>query len=320
MMLINISISMLLSILIICVYEFTNLKNNSILLLVGGALIVHSTSIVAYARLHKAARQMLLAYVDLFSVLAQFLVFICLIFNGYGLTTFGVALLIHSMTRVLILRAICYQKFNLLNSFSLYNVIKIMHQQFISNMITYANSRLDQIILSTILSSESFGYFSFLKQLIVYPMTLLVAIYTQIFFPYFSRNRKNKKIVTKLVKIILVLISGLLMYFTFLAIIPVDFVISKISYWDFRSPLAFSLLCYAICKLSFDIIMPALTAVGGISQQLRLNALIFTSLCLVGFVARFLSVEVYLFFNATCFIIVAIIAMYKFIQRVSVIN
>ena len=294
------------------IYTFTHLVQSTELIqnlkIIGIALLIHSLSIVPYSRMHRAGWQSNLALVDFFSVVIQVIVFFILILNDFGLLTFSLALCAHAFVRLVIIKRYYKSRLHSPDFANLKVIFSLMLRQYVSNVVTFLNGRIDQLILVSIVSTEIFGYFSFLKQLIVYPMTMLISIYTQISFPFLSRNR-SRNITRILIYSYCALSAILVTYFLILYSFPKEIAKFYIEYWDFQSRVALLLFFYALCKLVFDIILPALTATGLIHKQLKLNIITLVLMVAVGALLNKLTLAAYLFSISFIFLAISTIAI-----------
>jgi O-antigen/teichoic acid export membrane protein len=145
-------------------------------------------------------------------------------------------------------------------------------RQYSSNLVVYLTSKLDQIMVAAFLSSEALGVYSFLKQILNYPISLLIAIYTQITFPYFSRYRFNVgKIHTLLFKSFMILVFVILLYFVFVLLLPPEYVTDYISIWDFRNELAVLVMVFSLARIAIEVMSAMSVAVGFVGRQLVIN-------------------------------------------------
>lgn len=276
------------------------------------SLFLHSFTIIPYARIHKAMWYNILAKIDFYSVLGQFIITITLLFHNYGLVTFGLALVTHSILRNVLIFYLSKQSI----SFSKYLVdsenAKLLFRQFLTNIITYLSGRIDQIIVSSIVSSELFGTYSFAKQLISYPVSLLFSIYSQLVFPYLSRYRDKYS-----QNVLLIALSYLCLcivqsfYVGMLAIVPHSIVSNYIEYWDFSNLLTGAIFIYTLSKLSVDVAMSTLLAYGGIAHHLRWNIFITIAVSLFGLCINVWSLEAYLILIAVLLSGVSIVLFRK---------
>jgi len=263
------------------------------LMLTMPVFVIYACTIVPYARLHKALRLRQLALVDFLPVLSMLFTVPLFLHLGFGLSTLMMSVCVQVSFRFLVLR-IYYGK---MLRFRLKNTLpkKALARQYSSNFVIYLTSKLDQIMVAAFLSAESLGIYSFLKQVLNYPISLLIAIYTQITFPYFARFKNmTPKIRELLYSAIGVLLAVVIAYFLFLAALPVDFMLTLVPLWDFRGELAMVIMALSLSRLLLEALSAMAIAVGFVGRQLYINLtyLLITLLC--GLALSIIGLNLYL--------------------------
>ncbi len=256
-------------------------------------LIIYSLTIVPYARLHKALRLKQLALVDFFPVLSMLFTVPMFLNLGFGITTLMLSVGIQVLLRFIVLKFFYGQIIRL----SFINNIPYMTlaRQYLSNLVVYMTSKLDQLMVASFLSAETLGFYSFLKQILNYPISLLIAIYSQITFPFFSRYRRTiKRINRTLISALMILSSIVFFYFALLALIPPDFMQKSIEMWDFRGELAFLIMGLSFSRILFDALSTMSIAVGFIAQQLKINICYLLLVLVCGLLLPLLGLSNYL--------------------------
>ena len=61
-----------------------------------------------------------------------------------------------------------------------------------SNMLNYFNSRIDQLVVGTLLGSQALGYYSMAFNLVLQPISRINPVLTQVAFPVFAKVRSDK--------------------------------------------------------------------------------------------------------------------------------
>ncbi len=256
-------------------------------------LIIYSFTIVPYARLHKVLKLKQLALVDFIPVLSMLMTVPILLGYGLGIFTLFISVTIQVTLRFMVLKFF-YGKIIRLNMKTKIPLITLS-RQYISNLTVYLTSKLDQLIVAAFTSPSTLGLYSFLKQILNYPISLLIAIYTQITFPFFSKHRKqSKKIKILLNKSFLVLMLIITLYFIFLVSLPYNFMNSYISLWDLKTTLALLIMILSISRICFECFATMSIAVGYIKQQLRINLLYLLLVFIFGMCIPFFGLEMYL--------------------------
>jgi len=232
-------------------------------------------SIVPYARLHKAQKLRRLAQVDFFPVLTFILVVPLFLYLDFGVKTLVYSTIIQVFLRNLYLAHHSVYSFKFLVPNIKRELWSQLLKQYASNFVIYLTTRVDQVVVASFLSIETMGVYSFIKQMTTYPTTLLLAMYTQITFPYYSRYRKNLLKIKKtylLSSSILIFLTAL--YYIFIIVIPQSFAENHVNMWGFRTSLALSIMIRSILKLAYDTLSTTSIAIGNISNQLKINILI----------------------------------------------
>lgn len=238
--------------------------------MVPAVFIIFSCTIVPYSRLHKAQRLKNLALVDFVPVVSMLITVPFFLYLEFGLSTLIFSMGVQVSLRFLMLRYF----YGRLIRFKLNQGLPkgALVRQYSSNLIIYLTSKLDQIMVASFLSLEVLGLFSFLKQVLNYPVSLLIAIYTQISFPYFSRYRRvRSKIRKRLIVSITLLLGVVLIYFSLLILIPPKFMTELIPIWDFRSDVAILVMLLSFSRVIFEALSAMSIAVGLIARQLYVN-------------------------------------------------
>lgn len=231
---------------------------------------IYSCTIIPYARLHKALRLRALAAVDFIPVFSLLITVPIFFELGFGLSTLMISIGIQVVVRFLVLRYFYGAILNFRINHKLPN--RILLRQYSSNLVVYLTSKLDQIMVAAFLSSDALGVYSFLKQILSYPISLLLAIYTQITFPYFSRYRNGiGRVRTLLFKSSAILFSVIILYFLFILILPTNKMLEFVSMWEFRSELAILIMVLSLARMSTEILSAMAIAVGLIGRQLYVN-------------------------------------------------
>lgn len=234
------------------------------------ATIIYSLTIVPYARMHKALKLKRLAAVDFIPVSTFLLSVPMMLMVNLNLLAFAYATLIQVSTRLLIL-SLFYRHRPSASGLSKIPYQRLL-QQYASNFTLYVTSKADQLMVAAFLGKEPLGLYSFLKQVLSYPISILVAIYTQITFPFFARYRNSsEKVKSSVLKSVLFIMSLLLLYFSVLILIPEESIQSHIPMWDFLNPLALSIMFFSIVKTANDMVSAMSVAVGLIGRQLSAN-------------------------------------------------
>jgi len=255
--------------------------------------LVYSCTVVPYARLHKALKLRALAIVDfipVFSLLITVPVFLEL---GFGLSTLMISIGIQVLLRFYVLRyfygSILHFRFGQKLPFN------ILFRQYTSNLIVYLTSKLDQVMVAAFLSADSLGVYSFLKQILNYPISLLIAIYTQITFPYFSRYRNAvEKIQGLLFKSSAILFTVIVMYFVLILLIPNEIMKEFVPMWEFRSELAILIMFLSFARIVTELLSAMAIAVGFIGRQLYVNLAFLFVTFIFGLAIPFVGLNNYL--------------------------
>ena len=255
-------------------------------------LIVYSLTIVPYARLHRALRLKQLAVVDFLPVLSMLFTVPLFLSIGYGISTLLLSVGIQVCLRLIVLK-LFYR--NILNIGWMKDLpFATLSRQYFSNLVVYLTSKLDQLMVAAFLTAETLGIYSFLKQMLNYPISLLMAIYSQITFPFFSRYRRVvAKINNTLTTSLLLLISIVSFYFAILFMLPDKYMQSMIGMWDFRGFLALMVMGLSISRIIFDALSTMSIAVGFISQQLKINIIYLGFVFIFGVLIPFIGLEIY---------------------------
>jgi O-antigen/teichoic acid export membrane protein len=256
------------------------------------ALLFYSTTVVPYARLHKAMRLNDLALVDLIPVVAMGISVLFLLFLGMGLLTFVLATLLQVVVRFFMLRLFY-------GSMLRHSVIReitwnLLLRQYGSNLVIYFTSKLDQIMVSIFVGIEIFAHYSFLKQILNYPVSILIAIYSQITFPFYSRNRLwLRKIKWIAIKSLILLICLMMLYFTVLMLIPFYLVEDHFPAWGFSSSLAILIMLLSLGRIGLEVFSALAVGVGRVVFQLKLNIIYLGITFLMGLLIPIIGVESY---------------------------
>jgi O-antigen/teichoic acid export membrane protein len=242
--------------------------------------LIYSCTIVPYARLHKALRLKHLALVDFIPVFSLLITVPILLNYGFGLSTLMISIWIQVLLRFFVLRYFYGSiiRFHFNSSLP----TRALLRQYFSNLIVYLTSKLDQIMVATFLSADSLGIYSFLKQILNYPISLLIAIYTQITFPYFSRYRNSvNKIRVLLFKSCSVLFLVITLYFATILVLPKATMLELVPMWEFGSELAILIMILSFARIAIEVLSAMAIAVGFIGRQLYIN-LTFLSITFIG--------------------------------------
>lgn len=245
--------------------------------------LVYSLTIVPYARLHKALKLKQLAFVDFFPVLSLVFTVPTLFSFGFGLSTLVVSIAVQVCVRFLVLRYFYGPMVRFGRSQKV--PVRILFRQYASNLVVYLTSKLDQIMVATFLSPDAFGVYSFLKQILNYPISILIAIYTQITFPYFSKYRRSLNKIRKLLFSSAGIFTGVItLYFVVILGAPTKFMSEYIPMWDFRTEVALLLILLSFSRICIEVLSSMAIAVGFIGRQLYINTvfLVITFLCGLG--------------------------------------
>ena len=195
---------------------------------------------------------------------------------------------------------------------------KALARQYSSNLVVYLTSKLDQIMVAAFLSADSLGIYSFLKQILNYPISLLIAIYTQITFPYFARFRNSvDKIRRLLFSAIGILFTVVIAYFVFLVVLPVEFMLTLVPLWDFRGELAVVIMMLSFSRVLLEALSAMAIAVGFVGRQLYINLtyLLITLFC--GMALSVIGLNLYLI---SLSISATLISLYVFISTFKRLN
>ncbi len=256
-------------------------------------LIVYSLTIVPYARLHKALKLKELALVDFLPVSLMLITVPVLLNMGFGMLTLLISTTGQVVMRFLVLK-IFYGRIIRMNLWSNIPLKKFM-RQYLSNLTVYLTSKLDQLIVAAFVSPNTLGIYSFLKQILNYPISLLVAIYTQITFPFYSRfKRQINKVKKMLFKGFVLLILIFSTYAVVIFLLPNDVMNTYISVWDMRNSLAFLVILFSLSRLCFECFATMSIAVGYIRQQLKINISYLVFVFFFGMLIPFIGLELYL--------------------------
>lgn len=257
-------------------------------------LAVYSLTIVPYARLHKALRLKELALVDFLPVSLMLITVPALLNMGFGILTLLISTTGQVAMRFLVLK-IFYGRIIRMNLW--FNLpLKKFIRQYLSNLTVYLSSKLDQLIVAVFVSPNILGIYSFLKQILNYPISLLIAIYTQITFPFYSRFKKQiSKVKEMLFRGILILILIFSTYCVVIFLLPNNVMKAYISVWDMRNSLAILVILFSLSRLCFEAFATMSIAVGYISQQLKINISYLAFVFIFGMLIPFIGLELYLF-------------------------
>ena len=152
-----------------------------------------------------------------------------------------------------------------------------------------------------------------MKQVLNYPVSLLIAIYTQISFPYFSRYRRVRlKIRKRLIMSITLLLGVVLIYFSLLILIPPQFITELIPIWDFRSDLAILVMILSFSRVIFEALSAMSIAVGLIARQLYVNFSYLLITAVSGLLLPSIGLNYYLV-SLSIFAMLISIFVYKFV-------
>ena len=275
-------------------------------------LILHSISIVPYARLLKAQKLISLAWVDFLGVLSIFISAPLFLYIGFGLFTFIIALSIQAIVRIFLLKMNLNKLIRIRFDLKNLSIFKKLIVQFLSNLIVYISFRIDQIVVVKFISIERLGEYSFLKQLLSYPINLISAIYSQTVVPYFSRYRNNKAfIIRTFFKSLIFILTLIILYYLILYFMPPPFeAISKI--WNFNSILSICLMLMCLSRLILDCIIITAVATGNVLGQLKRNTFLLIINILLSPIIIFSSLEAYLIIQ-TVMIIIFCLSIFRYI-------
>jgi O-antigen/teichoic acid export membrane protein len=266
---------------------------------------IYSLTIVPYARLHKSSKLTQLAYVDFFPVLSMLFSVPILLYLDFGLFTLLISICIQVCLRFLMIRYFYGQVLRMGRIRSL--PIKSLSRQYLSNLVVYLTGKLDQVMVATFLSSETLGVYSFLKQILNYPISLLIAIYTQITFPYFSRYKfMMLKVKILLLKSLFILFASALCYFVTLILVPTEFALTYVEMWDFKSELAILVIVLSLVRVLFEALSAMSIAIGKIQSQLYINCLYMVILVVSGTYLPYIGLSNYLIILSLFSIIISI--------------
>jgi len=256
--------------------------------------ILHSFSIVPYARLHKAQRITELSLVDFGSVLIMFISAIALLKFNVGLYTFSIALIIHSIAKIVILSFFTKTWFSHRLDVHKIRFYKKLSLQFSSNIIVYLSFRIDQLVVGRILNVERLGEYSFLKQILIQPTSLLIAIYSQLLFPHFARIKtKLKKVRVAYLSSLAVLMGTVCLYYLLLQVeftLPFENIKNL---WKFSSDLSYVLMVFALSKILLDTLSVISTAIGKVFNQIKRNIILIIFAYLSSYFITGYSFELY---------------------------
>lgn len=278
--------------------------------MVPAVFIIFSCTIVPYSRLHKAQRLKNLALVDFVPVVSMLITVPLFLYFKFGLSTLIFSLGVQVSLRFLMLRYFYGRLIRFRINQDLPKVALV--RQYTSNLIIYLTSKLDQIMVASFLSLEILGEFGFLKQVLNYPVSLLIAIYTQISFPYFSRYRRIRLKIRKRLIISITLLLGLvLIYFSLLILIPPKLIIDLIPIWDFRSDVAILVMILSFSRVIFEALSAMSIAVGLIARQLSVNLFHLSITAVFGLLLPLIGLNYYLVSLSTFAILISVF-VYKF--------
>jgi len=282
-------------------------------------LCLHSISIVPYARLLKAQKLISLAWVDFLGVLSIFISVPLFLYIGLSLFTFIIALSIQAAVRILLLKLNLNKLVRLRFDLNNLSIFKKLLVQFLSNLIVYISFRIDQIVVVKFISIERLGEYSFLKQLLSYPINIISAIYSQTVVPYFSRYRNNKAfIIRTLLRSLIFILTLIILYYIILYFMPPPFeAISKI--WNFSSILSICLMLMCVSRIILDCIIITAVATGNVLGQLKRNTLLLIINSLLSPIIIFYSLEAYLIVQ-TIMIIIFCLSIFRYIFISKTIN
>ena len=275
-------------------------------------LILHSLSIVPYSRLLKAQKLNYLAWVDFIGVFSMFISAIIFLLNNFSLYTFILSLLVQAFVRLFVLKMYLGRIFNFKLDFLRLKIYKKLLIQFSSNIIVYISFRIDQLVVVRFINLEVLGQYSFLKQLLSYPINLITAIFSQTVVPYFSRFRSNIKFVhTTLIQATIFIICLILVYYSILFFMPAPFEdIAEL--WNFNSILSICLMLMCLSRIILDCIIITAVATGNVLGQLKRNTLLLIINSLLSPVIIFYSLEAYLIIQ-TLMIIIFCLSIFRYI-------
>jgi O-antigen/teichoic acid export membrane protein len=264
--------------------------------IMAGFFILHSISIVPYARLHKAQRIIELSFVDFGSVLIMFISAILSLSIGLGLYAFPTALLIQSISKIAILSFFNKTWFSYRMDVHKIDFYPKLLTQFLSNIVVYLSFRIDQLVVGRILDVERLGEYSFLKQIIIQPTSLLIAIYSQLLFPYFSRIKTQLlKVKSGFLFSNAILIGTVCLYYSILQIEYTPPFENIRNLWNFSSTLSYMLMVFAISKILLDTLSVVSTAIGKVVNQIKRNLILVIFAYFSSFIIAVFSFEMYVF-------------------------
>ena len=279
-------------------------------------LIIHSLSIVPYARLLKAQKLNYLGWVDFIGVFSMFLSVIIFLLNNFSLYTFILSLLVQAFVRLFILKIYLGRLISFRLDFLSLKIYKKLLIQFSSNLVVYVSFRIDQLVIVRFINLEVLGQYSFLKQLLSYPINLITAIFSQTVVPYFSRFRTNIKFVhTTLIQSITFISSLILLYYLILFLMPPPFKdISEL--WNFSSVLSVCIMLMCISRIFLDCLIITAVATGHVLEQLKRNFLLLIINLLLVFLIIIYSIEIYLV-SLSAMILIFVFSIYIKVFRKS---
>ncbi|MBA6363563.1 oligosaccharide flippase family protein [Colwellia sp. BRX8-4] len=277
---------------------------------------IYSCTIVPYARLHKALRLKELAHVDFLPVFSLLITVPTFLQLGFGLSTLMISIGIQVSLRFLVLRYF----YGSIIRFRLDQKLPLstLFRQYSNNLAVYSTSKLDQVMVATFLSAGSLGIYSFLKQILNYPISLLIAIYTQITFPYFSRYKNSiGKIRWLLFKSSTILFSTIFIYFIFILALPEKIMMELVPMWGFRTELAILIMVLSFVRIATEVLSAMAIALGFVGRQLYINLtfLFLTFIC--GLVIPHLGLNYYLIALIASAIIISIFIYITTFNRIN---
>tara|TARA_B100000900_G_C20588046_1_gene720465 strand:- start:104 stop:1303 length:1200 start_codon:yes stop_codon:yes gene_type:complete len=261
----------------------------------GLLLLLYSLTIVTYSRLHKAQRLKVLAAIDFFPVFTFLITVPFFLKLDLGIYTFIVSMFIQILTRFILLKLMINAKIFFIPPVVDKAILRTLLKQYISNLVVYLTGRVDQLLVAALLSTSVLGFYSFAKQIISYPVSLMISVFTQISFPFFSRFRSNKnKIKSLYIKSILILLSLISLYYLILYVLPEEEIRKTIPLWDFRSITASLIFLFAFARIILDTLISLSIGVGLIGKILNINLLILIFYLIISAAIPFYGINTYL--------------------------
>jgi lipopolysaccharide exporter len=137
-----------------------------------------------------------LAIIEIVAAIIGALLAIVLALQGYGVWSLVWGQLAQSLVKALLLVLVGWRQQMLPKVYFNYTAVKPYLSFGLhllgSNALNYVNSRIDQLIVGTLLGSQALGYYSMAFNLVLQPISRINPVLTQVAFPVLAKVRSDK--------------------------------------------------------------------------------------------------------------------------------